>query len=105
MISSLASPQITAHACGADDDAPQTKILFFRWVTLTERYRIIFRERRRPRDAGFQFPRSLTPIIKSFPFIMAVPNSGGYLLSQFFPGVVCFRCIKLCAGFPASPEF
>jgi hypothetical protein len=46
MISSLASPQITAHACGVDDDAPQTEILFFRWITLTERCRVIFHERR-----------------------------------------------------------
>jgi len=46
MISNLASPQITAHACGVDDDAPQTEILFLRWVTLTERCRVIFRERR-----------------------------------------------------------
>ena len=76
-------------------------------------YRIAFSVARRldlsrPRDAGFQFPHSLSPIIQTFPFIktaiMTFQKSGGYLLSQFFPGMVCFRCIELCTGFPVSPE-
>jgi hypothetical protein len=45
----------SAHACGVDDNAAPAEILFPEWVTLTERYRIIFRERRRFLQARSEF--------------------------------------------------